>query len=118
KLRHRINAIIHPAVAEDMERFVEEHASHQLIIKESALLFEAGLAGKMNKIVLVTAPPELRIRRVQARDGISEREVRARISSQWPDEEKAAKSDFVIVNDEVQAVIPQVLAIYKELLHV
>jgi dephospho-CoA kinase len=118
RLRQNVNAVIHPAVAEDMNVFFKEHRGHKIIIKETALLFEAGLAEKVDKVILVTAPLELKIKRVQERDAISYEAVEARIKSQWPDSVKIPKSDVVIENDEVHAVIPQALAAYNKLLHV
>lgn len=117
-LRHKVNSIIHPAVKEDMMEFIKENSSAKVIIKETALLFEAGIESQVNKIILVTAPEALRIQRVQQRDGLSEAEVKARIQSQWPDELKKSKSDFVVMNDDEQALIPQALKIYEALLHV
>lgn len=61
------------------------------------------------------SPLELRLQRVKQRDNLSEAEIIKRISHQMPDEEKSPISDFVIRNDEVQALIPQVLAVYQKL---
>ncbi len=110
----KINAVIHPAVANDFKDFLSKHPN-KLIIKESALLFEADLADKMDKIVLVTSPLKLKIERLKKRDNSSEEQITKRINSQLPDEEKIVKSDLVIINDEQTPLIPEVLEVYKKL---
>jgi dephospho-CoA kinase len=117
ELLQKVNAVIHPAVGKDFENFLRDHADAKMIIKESALLFEAGLKDKMDKIVLVTSPLEVRIERLLKRDRATREQILSRIENQLPDEEKIAKSDFIIYNDEVQALIPQVLKIHQKLSH-
>lgn len=114
----KINSIIHPAVEADFKEFVAHHENKKLIIKESALLFETGLYKKLDKIILVTSPLDLRIARVQSRDQVAEEEIKKRINHQLSDEKKVPISDFVICNDEVQGLIPQVLAVFEKLKNV
>lgn len=114
-LLSKINGIIHPAVEKDFAAFKEEHKSHRYIIKETALLFETGLYKKVDKIILVMAPLEERLKRVMQRDKSSREDVLKRISHQMPDEEKQPISDFVIDNNETEGLIPQVLAIHQKL---
>jgi dephospho-CoA kinase len=110
----RLNAIIHPEVGTMFREFVNAHGN-QMVIKESALLFEAGIAGQCAKVITVTAPDELRIERVMKRDRVSADDVRARMARQMQQEEKLQKSDFVVVNDNRQLVIPQVIEINRML---
>ncbi len=112
---HKINGIIHPAVEEDFKDFAIQYSSHKFILKESALIFEIGIYKKLDKTILVTSPLELRISRVQERDKISREEVIKRINNQLPDEEKGPMSDFIISNDEISGLIPQVLEVYGKL---
>ena len=63
------------------------------------------------------APLDLRLKRVKERDGISNEEILKRMNHQMPDEEKSPISDFVISNNETDALIPQVLAVYEKLQH-
>lgn len=114
-LLHKINDIIHPAVGEDFKAFVKAHDSAKLIIKETALLFEAGINKQVDKTILVTAPLEIKIKRLQKRDGATADQIAARIKNQEPDDRKLPMSDFVIVNDEIQALLPQVLEVFKKL---
>lgn len=114
-LLQKLNAIIHPAVDADFKEFLKAHSGEKLIVKESALLFETGVYKKMDKNILVTSPLELRVKRVQQRDNAEPADIMKRIAHQMPDEEKIPISDFVIINDEKEAIIPQVLAIYEKL---
>lgn len=115
-LLKQLNAIIHPAVADKFKAFADRYKGG-LIVKESALLFETGLYKGLDRIVLVTSPLELRLKRVMARDGISEEEVTNRIKSQLSEDEKIKLAHYVIHNNERDFLITQVLAIYKTLSH-
>lgn len=116
ELREALNSIVHPAVADLYVHWLAAHSTAAYIIKESAIIFEIGLYLKMDANVLVTAPVEMRIRRVLKRNDIAESEIRKRMTAQWSDEKKEALSDFVILNNEKLAVLPQVLRIHNELL--
>jgi len=104
-LLHQLNNIIHPAVIEKFKLFKELNQG-ALIIKETALLFEAKLESQVDKIILVAQ-----------RDGLSREEVVNKIKAQLPQEEKILKSDFVIYNNEEDFLITQVLSIYSKLKH-
>jgi dephospho-CoA kinase len=114
ELLKQINALIHPAVIAASRRFAEENPD-KIVIKETALLFEAGLEKEVDKIVLVTADEQTRIQRVTERDKQSEEEVRKKIKNQMPEELKLKKADHVIYNDEKELVIPQVINVFEAL---
>lgn len=116
ELLNRLNGIIHPAVKNDFEVFVKKHAGKP-IIKETALLFEAGIYKQMDVTILVTAPLDLKVERVMKRSGLSRNEVLKRMGAQWTDEEKGKLAIYTIVNDGRQALIPQVLEIISSLKH-
>jgi len=107
KMRKSINNLIHPVVITDFKEWCEEQES-PLVFMESAILFETKLNVFMDKTILVTAPVELRIKRLQTRDNLSETEIRARIDSQMSDDEKIKLADYIIINDEKNAVLPQI----------
>ena len=107
KMRKAINHLIHPAVIADFKEWREEQDS-PLVFMESAILFETKLNLHVDTTILVTAPTELKIKRLQARDNLSQTEIRSRINSQMSDEEKTKLADYLIVNDEKQAVLPQI----------
>lgn len=109
ELLAKLNAIIHPVVADDFLKWKLEHSNNSLLIKEAAILFESGAYKAVDKTLLIVAPVELRINRVMKRDSISREHVLNRISNQWDDRTKLKLSDFVIYCDEKQSVIKQVL---------
>lgn len=107
-----LNAILHPAVGIRFSHFAAANAG-KIIVKESALLIEAGLQGQADRLVVVAAPDELRIARVMQRDGLSREEVQKKLDSQMKQEEKIKLADAVLHNDEKQLLIPQVLSLFN-----
>jgi dephospho-CoA kinase len=101
------NALIHPVVGRDFIFWANQQGT-PVVAQETAILFEAGLEKRFDKIICVTAPEELRIKRTCQRSGLSPEEVRVRISNQLSEEERINRSDVVIVNDGVCPLIPQV----------
>jgi dephospho-CoA kinase len=81
------------------------------VIEEAALLFESGGWKELDMTILVTAPEELRIRRIMKRDGIKRGDVLARLASQIEPEEAAKMADLRIQNDDNEFVIPQVIKV-------
>ncbi len=113
-----INSIVHPAVAEDARLWQEEQAAQgaKYTLKEAALLFESGSYQALDKIIVVTAPTDLRIQRVIQRDGLSEAEIMARINKQMPEAEKIMKADFVLTNVYLPELEEQVAALHQKLM--
>ncbi|MBS1975784.1 MAG: dephospho-CoA kinase [Bacteroidetes bacterium] len=110
-----LNALVHPQVAADYQSWLHLQIGRKYVVREAALLFEAGATIGLDKIIVVAAPEELRIRRVLARDSHRTLEdVRAILKNQWPQEEKIRKADFVIYNDETQMILPQVLQLHSQ----
>jgi dephospho-CoA kinase len=114
---NELNALVHPAVRIDGERWHDAQVGVPYTLKEAALHFESGGFRLMDKMICVVAPQELRIERVLLRGGLSRAEIEARMSKQLSDEEKIKQSDFVIYNDNKDGLIPQVLAIHKALVN-
>ncbi len=108
-----VNSLIHPAVKLDYENWLENNKLAPYTLKEAAILFESGAHTQVDKIICVYAPQDIKIQRVIKRESITHNEVMRRILSQMPDEEKMKRSDFVIYNDNVQLVLPQVLKIHN-----
>ena len=111
----KYNAIVHPAVYDDVEKWMRRHQQFDYILEEAALLFETGSYKKLDTIICVTAPLEVRIDRIKKRDGLSEEEILARINNQMPEEEKITLSNYVIYNDGATPLIRQVLRIHEKL---
>jgi dephospho-CoA kinase len=102
------DSVIHPAVFEDFKCWLERQVDVSFAVIESAILFESGFSETVDIIVNVSAPLEVRIRRIEQRDRISRELIQARIDSQIPEEERNRLSDYVIFNDGRQALLPQV----------
>lgn len=109
-----LNAIVHPAVGKAYDAWLA-HQKSDMVIREAAILIEAGTYKDLDYIVLVTCPEEERVRRVMKRDQISEEQVRERIRKQMPEEEKKKWAKFEIVNDGSHLVVPQVLEVYQKM---
>lgn len=115
-LLEQLNAIIHPLVQADFKRWTEERIDTPFIIKESAILFEAGIDTTCDSTIVVTAPETLRIERVLKRDHLTEADIKSRISKQWAEEKKISLASYIIKNDGESFVIPQVVDIYSKLM--
>lgn len=113
-----LNSLVHPAVFRDTERWVmeQEVTNVPYALKEAALLIEAGSHKYLDKLILVTAPQNVRVKRVVERDNVSSSDVMARMQNQLPEEEKVKLADFVIVNDnDKEHLKQQVLKIHQQL---
>lgn len=96
----RINGIVHPRVFEAFEaaKAVARHDGVGVLVKEAALLFEAGGERHLDAVAVVEAPREERVRRVTARDSVTPEQVLARMGHQLPPEELRRRADYVIEN--------------------
>lgn len=92
----QLSDLVHPAVIKDFKHWKQLFEADEFAFMESAIIFEADLVDLVDKIILMTAPEDIRIQRVMDRDGVSEEAVIARIKNQIPDAIKATKSDLVI----------------------
>lgn len=106
----KLNTIIHPAVALDFNewKLKIEKQGHEVCIKEAAILFESGSYKDCDLTIAVTAPTNLRVDRVVARDGVTKYDVEERMKNQWPQDKLMNMCDAVIDNSGEKAVIPQV----------
>ena len=111
----KLNHLVHPRVQFDYEQWVERHRNEPYVIKEAALIFEAGTLPRLNTIIVVSAPEALRLKRVLRRDSHrTEKDVINIFHNQMTEEEKLKRADAVIVNDESRLVIPQVLELHRQ----
>lgn len=92
----RLEAIVHPAVAEVRELFLLEHAGVPLVVFDIPLLFEKGGANLVNAVAVVSAPADVQRARVLARPGMTAEKFAHVLGLQVPDAEKRARADYVI----------------------
>ena len=106
----RLNAIVHPATATDMICWADEQADAgaTMAFVETALLRTAGLDRVVDEVWHVTAPDQVRIDRVIARSGLTAEQVKERMAAQC-DEDAVADGEQILVNDNVTALLPQVV---------
>lgn len=109
-----LNAIVHPAVAQAYTSWLGQQKS-DIVIREAAILIEAGAHKDLDYIVLVTCPEAERVQRVMKRDKISEEQVWERIRKQMPEEEKKKWAKVEIVNDGRHLVVPQVVEVFQKM---
>jgi dephospho-CoA kinase len=110
-----LNSLVHPRVFDDYLQWTAPHHQYPYLIKEAALLFEAGSEKTLDKIIVVHAPESIRIKRVLARDAHrTVEQVMAIVGKQMADDEKLKRADYVIVNDETELIIPQVLKLHNQ----
>ena len=107
-----LNHLVHPAVHLDAAEWFENQSSTYALY-EAALIIEGNTQDTFDALICVTAPKELRIRRVMKRNGITSEAVENRINKQSSDNEKRKHCHFEIINDEQHFLIPQVFRINR-----
>lgn len=111
----KMNAIVHPKVASHFKRWLKKQDTHY-VIKEAAIIFENNLENQYHYIITVVADEALRIERVMKRDNTSNEKVKSIIKNQLSDADKIDKSDFVIVNNDLETAKEQAFKIHKDIL--
>ncbi|MAO09562.1 MAG: dephospho-CoA kinase [Flavobacteriaceae bacterium] len=116
ELLKRVNEIIHPEVAKHFRNWAKQQ-SEAYCIKEAAILFENGGYKECDYTILVTAPKEIRIKRILERDDTTEDEIKSRMDNQWPDEKKIELADFIIENTDINITKEQVVKVHEHLIN-
>ena len=111
-----LNALVHPVVMRDFDAWAARQEGSYVIL-ESAILFEAGLEGSVDKTVAVLAPRELRIERTCRRDGCGADQVVRRIAAQLDDDALSARADYVVVNIFEEDLEPAVVKLDRIFSH-
>jgi dephospho-CoA kinase len=107
----KLNKLVHPVTIQYGKEWMKQQVSYYAL-KEAAIFFETGSNKDMDLMIGVYAPQPLRISRVQKRENTSLEKIHERISNQMDEEEKMRLCDHVIINDDMQPVIPQVLKLH------
>ena len=108
----RLNNVVHPATLAAAKDWMNQQTAPYMV-KEAALIFEAGAEKQLDLVIGVSAPKDMRIKRVMERDAIRKEQAEARMQNQMDDTEKMNLCDYVIINDEKHLIIPQVLRIHQ-----
>ena len=114
----QLNSIVHPAVKKHFEQWVGNNKNFPYLVKEAAILFESGSYKDCDAIITVCAPMETRINRVLERDASTREKVLQRINNQISDDERIAKSQYVITNenfDQTKIQMDNILNLLKDI---
>ena len=111
----KLNSLVHPIVRAEFEHWYTKQ-TYPYVIKEAAILFESNSHLGLDAVICVSASLELRVGRVMKRDNSTEKEIKKRIENQFSQEEKENLSDYIIINDNKDMLLPQIIKIHKELL--
>ena len=112
---NKLNSLVHPATIKDSQDWMEKQNAYYSI-KEAALIFESNSENFLDYIIGVSSPLNLRIKRIKARDSISQDEIIERMSNQLDEDLKMEKCDFIIENNEEKMLIPQVISMHNKIL--
>ena len=113
-----LNGLVHPRVAEDYRRWVQQRAGHFYTIKEAALLFETDSYQQLDKIINVNAPEAVRVQRALHRDPQrAPEQLTSIIRQQLSDDERSRRADYTIDNSGEALIVPQVVRIHTSLIN-
>ena len=113
--RKKLNEIVHPAVTQHFDYWAQHFKSNSLLFNESALLIETGSYKRFDKIILITASQDVKIKRLIQRENVSKEEIRLRMNSQLSDEVKKDHADYIIENNETDFLLPKIFTIIDQL---
>lgn len=115
----RVEGVVHPEVVRDFLKWKrrQEEKGMPFVIIESAIFLEKEMLRPLaDKVLVVSAPLELRLERLMERDNSTREQIMQRLSRQWCDSKRETLADFVIVSDGTKALLPQVLDIYNKMI--
>lgn len=110
----QLNKLVHPFVQMKFEKWQKQQTA-PFVLKEAAILFESGAHIGLDGVICVTAPLQIRIQRVMQRDNCTKEDIIKRMENQMPQDKKDQLSDFVIVNDGKEKLLPQIQSICKKI---
>ena len=109
-----LESVVHPAVIRDFSRWLQEQNTKLVIFESAILLDKPYLREIADFLLLVTAPREVRIARVMARDGLSREAVEGRMANQMDDVQRSRMADYTIETNDRDAILPQLLSIIQK----
>lgn len=105
-----LNRITHPRLHQHLKYFLSQQTG-EYIVYEAAILLESEGHKLCDFIITVTADKAEKIKRIQLRDGLSKKDIAARMNSQISDKLRADKSDFIITNNHLKSTQEQVFCL-------
>lgn len=113
----RIEAVIHPLVADDRASFIARaaRAGARVVVVDVPLLYETGAESEVDAVLVVSTAPEEQRRRVLVRPGMTDSDLAAILARQTPDAEKRRRADFVIVTENLEETRAQVQDLLRRL---
>lgn len=115
ELLEKLNAIVHPVVRKHFLKWAKKKDC-PYVIQENAIIFENGSQDFYDKIILITAPIDIRIERILNRDGATKEDILARMDNQWDDSQKIPLSDYVIENLDLSKTTKKIEKVHRRLL--
>ena len=112
-----LNSLVHPATIRQSNLWMKRQVT-PYALREAALIFESGVQAQLDYVIGVSAPIELRIQRAMKRDGLTREQVQERIRRQINENIKMKLCDFIIINDGLIPLIPQVLKLHEKLISI
>lgn len=110
----RVNALVHPAVKRDFERWANEQEA-PVVAVETAILYESGIVDSVDKVLVVWSEYETAVSRCIKRSGMSRAQVISRLQQQMKSDDLLLLSDYSIFNDGNNSVLPQIISLLDEL---
>lgn len=110
----KVNALVHPIVRSEFRKWTDNQTA-AYVVHEAAILFESGFYKMMDFTILVSAPEDIRIKRVAKRDKVNAEQVKERMNKQWTDEQKRPLADVEFITNDMNLIIPRIIKIDKQL---
>lgn len=111
-----LESIIHPKVKQEILNILNSCQNKKAVFVSVPLMFEAGFEDIFDKIIFVSAPENLRLKRLMLRNNLTEEDALKRIKSQLPESNKISKSSYIIKNDsDIEQIIPQIKVILSDI---
>lgn len=114
-LLQKLNDIVHPEVEKHF-KFWKANQDQPYVIYEAAIIFENNAQSKFDYTILVTAPQDIKVKRVLNRDHATEQEVKSRMENQWDDSKKEKLANFIIENIDLEDTKSQIYQLHTKLL--
>lgn len=117
QLLQMLNMLIHPRVFEDTQQWLRQHQKQPYVLREAAISNAAGKGNDLDKIITVSCPLEIRIKRIKQRDPQRSIEQIYSIIARQKSEDKFLNiADYQVINDDSKLILPQILILHKNLL--